>query len=103
MRDRALAFRDHRHRRAPDRVTSDRRIDVAAAREYAMHEREILAADASRLQLPDEIALRAFALRDDQEPAGVLVEAMHDAGARQRCKLPCMVQQRVRKRALGIA
>ena len=43
-------------------------------------------------------------LRDDDQAARVLVETMHDAGARQRARAcGCVVQQRVQQRAVAIA
>ena len=80
---RGLAARHHGHRRALHRMTADRRIDDDAAGEIAAHQREIVAGDGARLQLPHEVGLRLLRLGDDHEPAGVLVEAMHDARTRR--------------------
>ena len=82
MRHCRPSARDHRHLRARDRVAADRRVDLAVARDAAVHHREVLALDAARLELAHEIGLRGQGLRHDQQAAGVLVEPMHDAGAR---------------------
>ena len=87
VRARGLAGRDDRHRRALRRMAADRRVDGAAAREVADRERHVLAPDGARLQLAHEVRLRLQRLRDDQEAARVLVEAMDDAGARERGEL----------------
>ena len=82
VRARRLAGRDDRHRRAPRRMAADRRIDGAAARDVARGERQVLALHGARRELAHERRLRGDRLRDDEEPARVLVEAMDDARAR---------------------
>ena len=57
----------------------------------------------ARRQLPDEVDLRGLRLRDDDEPARVLVEAVHDARARQRGQRGRVMQQRVLQRAVAVA
>src|SRR5215471_21592137 len=71
MRDGSLACRYHCHRGALDRVSSNRRIDVSAASEHAVNERDVLAPHRSRLKLSHELALSGLGLSDHQEPASV--------------------------------
>jgi hypothetical protein len=63
----------------------------------------IVARDASRRELSHEVGLRLDRLRDDHEPARVLVETMHDAGTRNRGKRGVMVQQRIQQCTFAIA
>ena len=103
VRARRLAGRDDGHRRALRRMAADRRIDRRRAREVAVHDRQVLALDRARLQLADEIGLRFGRLGDDHEAARVLVEAVHDARARQRRQRRRVMQQRVQQRAVAVA
>ena len=102
-RHRGFPAGDDRHRRAPDRVTADRRIDRAAAGDVAGGERQIFAMDASCLQLAHQVGLGDFGLGHDQQSARVLVQPMHDARARDGGELRRMVQQRIGKRAVAVA
>ncbi len=103
VRARGLAGRDDGHLGALRRMAPDRRVDRRRAREVAEHDRDVLALDAARRQLPDEIDLRGPGLRDDHEPARVLVEPVHDARARQRGQRGRVMQQRVLQRAVAVA
>ena len=103
VRARRLARGDDRHRRALGRMAADRRVDRVAAREVARGEREVLARHRARLQLAHEVGVRRQRLRDDQEAARVLVEPMHDAGARHARELRRVMQQRVEQRAVAVA
>ena len=103
VRARGLAGRDDGHLGALRRVASDRRVDRRRARQVAEDDRDVLPLDAARRQLPDEVDLRGLRLRDDDEPARVLVEAVHDARARQRGQRGRVMQQRVLQRAVAVA
>ena len=70
---------------------------------FAMHQREVLAFHRACLQLPHQVGLRFQRLGHDQEAAGVLVQAMHDARARNGGERRVMMQQAVEQRALPIA
>src|SRR3546814_3339624 len=51
----------------------------------------------------DQTGVGALAARDHHHSGSVFIEAMHDAGARQRCKARIAKQQRIHQRAVGIA
>src|SRR5215470_469504 len=89
----SLAGRHDRHRRALDRVPPDRRVDVSATTQHAVHESKVLATDGPRLKLPNELALRGLGLRDREESARVPVQSMHDSGARDGGELRRMVHE----------
>ena len=67
------------------RMAADRRIDAAARAMSPLREREVFPAHAARLQLAHQSrSARSSVLATTSSPLGVLVEAMDDAGARQR-------------------
>ncbi len=93
-------------------MAADRRIDRACLRgRRAPDEREIdalePAAPAMVRELLGERAVRLVGLGHDQQPARVLVEAVHDAGPRHaadaRQALAAMGDQRVDERAVRVA
>ncbi len=102
-RDGCFAGRDDRHRRAPDRMTADRRVDRATMDDVSGGERQIFAVDALCLQLAHKLCLGDLGLGHDQEAAGIFVQAMHDARASDTGELRRVVQQRVGKRAVAVA
>jgi len=103
MGDRRPAARDHRHLGAPDRVAPDRRLDSAVARDAPVCNREVFALHGARLELAHEARLCRKRLRHHQQAAGVLVEAVHDARARDAGELRRVPQQGVQERALPVA
>ena len=103
VRARRPAAADNGHLRALHRMASDRRIDDTIACNAAMRQRQVVALHRARLQLAHEVGLRFEGLGDDEQATGVLVEPVHDAGARYAGKLWCMVQERVEQRALPVA
>jgi hypothetical protein len=54
-------------------------------------------------QLAHQVGLGFQGLADHHQAAGVLVEAVHDAGARHRHQLRAVVQQAVQQRARPVA
>jgi hypothetical protein len=84
-------------------VTSDRRIDPTALLQLADHQRAVLACHRARLQLLGQRSVRQRRARDHEQPAGVLVEAMHDAAPRKQPQRRVPVQQPVLQRAMPIA
>jgi hypothetical protein len=84
-------------------VAAERRIDRAVALDRAQRQREVVPLHRARLHLAHQVGLRRQRLRHHQQAAGVLVEAMHDAGAGNAGQLRRMVQQRVEQGARGIA
>src|SRR5690606_34375323 len=92
--------------------TADRKIDRAAARlRHAPDNREISARErtgaAMVCKLFRELAVRLVRFGNDEQPARVLVEAMHDAGALlaadAREARPAMGDQRINKRSFFIS
>src|SRR5579885_316776 len=85
MGDRPAAARAHAHFYARARIAADRLVDRALQRRGdAPHQREITALQAAGLSVVGELSgertVGAVVLRDDEEPACLLVETMHDAG-----------------------
>ena len=103
MRDGGFAARDHRHAGAMRRVAPDRRIDPAVPGDFTVDKREIRARHAPRLQLPHEIGLRRERFRDYEQTARVLVEPVHDAGARQSSELRGVIEQRIEQCPVPVA
>src|SRR5215831_8643141 len=103
MRARGLAGRNDRHRRAPRRMAPDRCLDRSAVAEVAGRERQVFAMDGTCRELTHEIGVRGQRLRDDEEPARVLVEAMDDARARHGGKPRRVMEERVLQGAATIA
>jgi hypothetical protein len=66
-------------------MTPDRRFDDTFSRRDAGDHRQILPMDAAGLQLASQVGVRLERLRHHEQPAGVLVETMHDARARHGC------------------
>ena len=69
----------------------------------ARRQRQVLARHGAGLQLAHEGRLHGQRLRDDQEAAGVLVEAVDDAGARHAGELRRVMQERIQQRAVPVA
>ena len=85
------------------RVAPDRRVDRAARRRVALHQREVDAAHAAIGELLHEVGLRLDRLGDHQQAARVLVQAVHDAGARHAGERRRVREQRVEQRAVRLA
>src|SRR5258706_12248366 len=85
------------------RVPADGRIDLARARDPAARQSQVGPLHRARLQLAYERELRRLALRDDEKPARVLVEAVQDTGAREELHPRRAVQERVQLRPGPVA
>ena len=103
VRDRLAAVLANRHAHAIDRMPPDRRVDHAAAGHHARADRFVFALDLARFDGAHERRVRFERASDDHQPAGVLVEPMHDAGPRHLRELRVQVQQRVLQRAGRVA
>ena len=83
----AAMIGQHRHLGAARGMAADRRVDGAVrARRCAPDQRKIGALERAFAamigELGGERAMRLVGFGDDEDAAGILVEAMHDAGAR---------------------
>ena len=103
MRHRLASARHHGHARAAARVPADPRRYRAVTRHPPVHEREVLALHGACGDLAREIGLRRERARDHQEPARVLVEPVHDAGARNGCEDGLVREQRVQQGPAPVA
>ena len=103
MRARRLAALRHGHACPLPRMPSDRRIDRAAVFDEAARQRIVMTLDRARLQLAHQIGLRFGRASHDHQPAGVLVEAMDDTGARHPIELRGMVEQGIEQGAMPVA
>ncbi|KAG1317800.1 hypothetical protein G6F63_015511 [Rhizopus arrhizus] len=83
MGDRFLAVLAHGHLQAVARVAVDRRIGRAAGHQCAPHDGQVLPVHVACGQLLDQRGLRLQGLGHHHHAAGVLVQAVHDAGTRQ--------------------
>ena len=83
-------------------VPADGRIDSTTGDDHANDDGFVDAADAARLQLLDQARLRLQRLGDYHQPRRVLVQTMHDAGARHIDQIRHMVQQCIEQRAIGM-
>ena len=84
-------------------MPADRLVDGAAALDLAAYQRLVVAFDGARLQLAHEVGLRFQRLGDNHQAARILVEAVHDAGARDVVQLRQVVQQGVEQGAAPVA
>ncbi len=73
---------DDRHADALNRIAPNRRLYLASLLWLTMYQRKIAPAHAAIGELPRQRIHRALGTGDHQQPAGVLVEAMHDACSR---------------------
>src|SRR5580658_6887264 len=92
------------HACAAHDVAADGKMDRAfVTLDVAMHERDVDLAQVARGEVLRERAMRDVVLGDDNEPAGLLVETVHDAGTQlttsRRELLTEVKEQRVHQRA----
>lgn len=83
-------------------VPPNGRIHAAASHEMPLHQCAVLAVHCAGLQLVDQRIVRLQRLGDHEQTARVLVEPMHDAGARNCRECRFMMQQRILQRPIGI-
>ena len=103
MRYRWLAARRHRHALAVHRVATNRRVHRSTRHRHAVDHRQILPRDGSRLHLRDQRGVRSRAARHHQQATGVLIQAMHQTGARQCRQFRRAMQQGIDQRAIAMA
>ncbi|MCW0424878.1 hypothetical protein NB713_002821 [Xanthomonas sacchari] len=101
--DGVAAVLAHRHAQAVARMAVDRRVGGAAGDQGPDHHRQILPVHVARGQLRHQRGVRLQGPRHHHGAAGVLVQAVHDAGARQRRQPRIAVQQGIDQGAAGIA
>src|SRR6185437_2812070 len=93
----------HGAAQAIGRMAIERRIHGAACDRHAVDDGRITTVDVARGQHRDQRGLRGQRARHHQQARSVLVEAMHDAGARKLRQVRVAVQQRVQEGAVTIA
>ncbi len=103
MGHRFLAILAHAHLQAVARVAIDRRICGTTGHQRAHHHGQVLAVHVTGGQLLDQCGLRFQRAGHDHHAAGVLVQAMHDARARQHRHRRVAVQQRIDQGAAVVA
>ncbi len=103
MGDRFLAVLAHRHLQAVARVAVDRGIGGTAGHQRAHHDGQVLAMHVACGQLFDQRGLRFQGLGHHHHAAGVLVQAVHDASARQHRHRRIAEQQGVDQSAAMVA
>jgi len=88
-----------RHTRARPHVAPNRQVDQPACARFAMHDRKINTVHGARGKLAREAGLRLERLGDDQKPARIAIQAMHNARARHPGKRRRVREQRIEQRA----
>ena len=101
--DRGPAIPAHSHSGAFDRVAPDRLVDPAAPGQSADAHRFVFANDTPLGHRAYQFGMRRNARSDDHQAAGVLVEPVYDAGARQVNKVGPVMQQSILQRAVGVS
>ena len=76
-------------------VTADGKIDGAAAGQGALHKRQVLAVHGVSLELFDQPFVGLDGAGHHQEPAGIFINPMHDAGSRDPVERRVVMQQGV--------
>ena len=103
VRDGRFSARAHGHLLAVDRVPAHRGIDHTARDDLTVHQHGIPSAHLALLQLLDQRTVTLQLPGDEQQSAGVLVEAVHDARPRDGGQAGIIVEQRIGQGACGIA
>ena len=97
----------YRHALSILRMTCDGRIHRAVLANFPVHHGAVFARKAVRLDLLRQVPVRGVVLRDDKQPARVLVNTMHNARANHavdaRKRIAAVVQQCVHKCTVIIA
>ncbi len=100
--DGLLATFHHRHTLALLAVTTNGCVDFATGHNDADHNALIDAADAPALQLRNQLRLRLNGLGHHHKAGGVLVQAVHDAAARDIDDVRHVVQQGIEQGAISV-
>ena len=77
-------------------------IDSATGSDHADHNAFVDPADRARLQLSNQLGVRLQRLGHHHQAGGVLVQTMHDTGARHIDDVRHMVQQGIEQGAIGM-
>ena len=93
----------HAHARAVRAMAADRLVDPAAAREHTGTHGQVVPGNFTVREHPGEGRVGWQRLRHEQEPAGVLVESVHDPRPGQSFQRRRVMQQPVEQRTPEIA
>jgi hypothetical protein len=96
------ALSDHRHASALRRVAPDRGLDPAPGHDLTDHQGTILAMHLSRLELGDKRPVSRQRLGHHQQAGRILIQSMHDSGARHSGKRGGMMQQGILQGAIAV-
>src|SRR5690554_3029846 len=88
-----------RHAHWHSRIPADGQPYLAIRADVPVHQGEIFATDAAVLQLAYQMGLRPVVPGYDQEPRGILVQTMHDPGARYHGELGKPIKQAIKQGA----
>ena len=91
-------FAGNRHFQPVAWMSADRCVHGTAGDRATIHHCEVLPADGTRLESPDQFATGKLSKRHDQQPAGVFVQAMDNASPWQSRGSRILVQNGVRQR-----
>ena len=83
-------------------MTADRRIHRAAGDRAAVHDGKIFSFDLACLKRPNQFRARSLSECHHQQPARVLIQTMHNTGARQSGYLRKPMQQSIRQCPGGV-
>ena len=103
VRDGPAAVLAHGHARALHAVAPDRLIDRAAGGQGPDAHREVLAPDRARAERCDERGVGLHRARHHHQARRVLVEPVHEPGARHLCKPRIERQERVLQGVASVA
>jgi hypothetical protein len=84
-------------------MTPDCSLDLCRAFSDAGHVGDIDSGNGAGLQLPHQVSLGFERLADDEQTAGIFVQAMHDACAWKTGERRGVMEQRIQQRAVQIA
>ena len=90
-----FAIGANRHFQAVAWVAAEWLVDGVTSGHVAVDEGEVSAAHRALLQLADEMGVRAQVAGDDEQAAGVFIQAVNDAAARQLRGFREMMQEGV--------
>ena len=103
VRHRPATIAAHGHAGTLRAMSTNRLIDGASAGHHALTKREVLTLDLVRRERAHQRGLRERRARDDEQSRGVLVEPVHDAGARHSRELRIEREQGVLQGARSYA
>ena len=95
VRNGGFAIRADGHFQAVARMAAEWLVNGVARGDVAVDEREVSAPHRALLQLAHQMGVRAHVAGDNEQAAGVFVQTMHDAAARQLCRFRKMMQEGV--------